>query len=69
MKGKAWQELKSLSNVELEAKLRDLEEELFRLKFKHASTPIKNPLQIKNIKRTIAKVKTLLNEKSKTAVA
>lgn len=66
MKGKVWQELKSLSEVELEAKLRDTEEEMFRLRFKHASTPIKNPLIIRSLKRNIAKIKTLLREKVTT---
>ncbi|MBN1622294.1 MAG: 50S ribosomal protein L29 [Endomicrobiales bacterium] len=63
MKNKVWQEMRSLSKIELEAKLRDIEEELFRFKFKHSSTPIKNPLTIRITKRTIAKIKTLLKEK------
>jgi large subunit ribosomal protein L29 len=65
VKGKVWQEIKSLSQIELEAKLRDNEEELFRMKFRHASTPIKNPLKIRTAKRMIAKIKTLLNDKNK----
>ena len=64
MKAKQWQETKSLSNVELEAKLRASEEQLFRMKFRHASTPLKNALEIRKVRRMIAQFKTLLNEKA-----
>lgn len=63
MKAKVWQEMKSLSGVELQAKLRDAKEKLFRLKFRHSTTPVKNPLEIRIIKRNIAKIKTLLRNK------
>lgn len=62
MKQKVWQEIRSLSDTELRAKLRDTEEQLFRLKFRHASSPIKNPLEIRNLRRMIARLKTLLRE-------
>lgn len=62
MKQKVWQEIRSLSETELRAKLRDTEEQLFRLKFRHASSPIKNPLEIRNLRRMIARLKTLLRE-------
>ena len=62
MKGKTWQEFRNLSQIELEAKLRDAEEELFRLKFRHSSTPLKNPLQIRGKRRMVAQIKTLLLE-------
>lgn len=63
MKAKAWQEIKSLSATELEAKLRDSEEQLFRVKFRHASTPVKNALDIRTTRRMIARLKTLLRAK------
>ena len=63
MKGKIWQEMKNLSDVELETKLRETEEELFRLRFRHSSTPLKNPLLLRYLKRTVAKIKTLFKER------
>lgn len=67
MKEKQWQEIKSLSVVELEAKLRDAEEKIFRLKFRHSSTPLKNPLEIRNLRKDIARYRTLLKEKQSAA--
>ena len=66
MKGKVWQGIRNLSDVELDVKLRETEEELFRLKFRHSSTPVKNPLLLRNLKRTVAKIKTLLHERKTT---
>lgn len=63
MKNKAWVEFKNMSVVELESKLKENEDELFSLKFKHTSTPLKNPLIIRNLRRTVAKIKTLLEMK------
>ena len=67
MKAKVWQEIRSMSDNELELKLKDLQEELFHLEFRHLSVPLKNPLQIRVLKRTVAKVKTLLKEKASLA--
>ena len=64
MKAKQWQEMKGFTVVELESKLRAAEEQQFRLTFKHASTPLKNGLQIRTLRRTIAQFKTLLQERS-----
>ena len=62
MKAKAWQEMRNLTEVELEAKLRDLEDKLFKMKFRHATTPIKNALDIRTMRRSIARLKTLQQE-------
>lgn len=68
MKAKVWQETKSLSPIELETKLRDLNEELFRMKFRHASAPLKNGIQIRNTRRMIARIKTLLQQQKTSEV-
>jgi large subunit ribosomal protein L29 len=68
MKAKIWQETTNLSEVELQAKLRDAEDKMFRLKFKHASTPLKNPLEIRELRKNIARFKTLLQAKAQAAV-
>jgi large subunit ribosomal protein L29 len=63
VKAKQWQEIRSMSEVELEAKLRAAEEQIFRMKFRHATTPLKNGLEIRKIRRSIAQYKTLLWQK------
>jgi large subunit ribosomal protein L29 len=67
MKAKTWQEIKSLSAPELEAKLCAAQEQLFRMRFRHASTPVKNPLEIRFLRRSIARFKTLLHQKQAEA--
>jgi large subunit ribosomal protein L29 len=63
MKAKQWQEIRQMTQVEMEAKLRAAEEEIFRMKFKHATTPLKDGLKIRKIRRSIAQFKTLLKER------
>ena len=57
-------ELKKLSAEELENKLGELKEELFNLRFQHAINQLENPHKIADVKKDIARVKTLLNEKN-----
>ena len=68
MKAKQWQEVRQMTKVEMDAKLRVDEEEIFRLKFKHYTTPLKDGLKIRKLRRSIAQLKTLLNEREKEAV-
>ena len=56
-------EIRSLSIDELNAKVKALNEELFNLRFSHATRNLANPLAIRNVRRDIAKVKTVLREK------
>ena len=65
MKQKTWLEIKSMSNTELVAKLKDLEDKFYKLKFRNSTAPVKNPLEIREIRRTIARIKTLLAEQQK----
>jgi len=64
MKTKVWQEIKNLTDAELQLKLRENDEKLFRLKFKHATTPMKNGLEIRTLRRMIARLKTLMKEQA-----
>ena len=57
-------EFKKLSAEELEKKLKELKEELFNLRFQHAINQLENPHKIADVKKDIARVKTLLNEKN-----
>lgn len=56
-------EIKALSIEELNAKVKELNTELFNLRFSHATRNLANPLAIRNVRREIAKVKTVLREK------
>ena len=58
------EELKKMSAEELTAKLNELKEELFNLRFQHAINQLENPHKIADVKKDIARVKTLLNEKN-----
>ena len=56
-------EIKYLSVAELNAKLKELNSELFNLRFSHATRSLANPMAIHNIKKDIARVKTVIREK------
>ena len=56
-------EIKELSVEELEDKILHLSEELFNLRFQHATGQLENPMRLRETKRDIAKVKTVLREK------
>ncbi|CAN5410261.1 hypothetical protein BH09BAC3_BH09BAC3_04840 [soil metagenome] len=59
-------EIKNLSVVELQEKLGSEKEALRKLKFAHQVSAIENPMKIKETRRVIAKINTLLHEKSNT---
>lgn len=56
-------EIRAMSAQELEAKLADLKQELFNLRFQHATNQLDNPVRIALVKKDIARVKTVLREK------
>ena len=58
------EELKKMSADELNAKLNELKEELFTLRFQHAINQLDNPQKIVDVKRNIARVMTVLSEKN-----
>jgi large subunit ribosomal protein L29 len=57
-------EVKELSIDELNEKLVSFQKELSDLKMTHAISPIENPMQIKNLRRTIARINTELTARS-----
>ena len=57
-------EIRKMSVTELEAKLVDLKDELFKLRFQHAINQLDNPHKIADVKKDIARVMTVLSEKN-----
>ncbi|MBQ3183170.1 MAG: 50S ribosomal protein L29 [Clostridia bacterium] len=57
-------ELREMSAEALAKKLDELKQELFNLRFQHAINQLDNPHKIADVKRDIARVMTLLNEKN-----
>ena len=58
-------EIRALSDKELVEKLDELKSELFNLRFQHAINQLDNPVRIKEVKRDIARCKTILRQKDK----
>jgi len=53
-----------MSLEDLESKLNELTEERFRLRFRSATESIENPMRFRAIRRDIARIRTILKEKS-----
>ncbi len=62
-------EIRELSVEEIAKKIDGMEEELFNLRFQAKMGQLSNPLQLRLVRRDIARAKTILNEKSATAQA
>lgn len=56
-------ELRDLSNDELEGQIKNLKEQLFRVRFQLATSQLENPMRIRQIKKDIARVHTILRER------
>ncbi len=57
--------LRELSTAELEQKLAGLVDERFRLAFRRATEAITNPLQFRTMRRDIARIQTILRERTR----
>jgi large subunit ribosomal protein L29 len=57
-------ELRTLTRDELEQRLREARQELFNLKFQHGTGQLANPLRIREVRKDIARLVTLLHEGS-----
>ena len=55
--------IKEMSSPELEKELSELKTELFKLRFSHATHGLDNPLKIKEVRRDIARIKTVLRKR------
>ena len=55
-------EIRDMSAGELNQKIASLKEELFNLRFQLATGQLENPMRIKEVKKTIARIKTVQRE-------
>ena len=62
-------EIRNMTSSDLEKELVELKSELFKLRFQLATNGLDNPMKIKNTKKDIAKIKTILKERELTKSA
>ena len=55
--------IKEMSSPELEKELSELKNELFKLRFSLATNGLENPMKIKEVKKDIARINTILTER------
>ncbi|MBR0576296.1 50S ribosomal protein L29 [Proteiniclasticum sp. BAD-10] len=68
MKARELKNLRAGSSEDLAAKLHDLKEELFNLRFQLATGQLENPMRIKEVRKSIAQIKTIIREEEIKAV-
>ena len=56
-------QIRDLSHDEQILKLKSLKEELFNLRFQHATGQLDNPMRIRDLKRSIAQINTIIRER------
>lgn len=56
-------ELRDLTDAELGKKLTDSKDELFKLRFQMATGQLDNPMKLQEVRRKIARVKTIIRER------
>ena len=57
------EEMREWDNTEIEARLRELREEQFKLRFAGSTMELENPRMLRNIRRDIARLKTIMRER------
>ena len=58
------QEVRELADAELATKARELNDELFHLRLRRATSQLANPMKVRQVKRDLARVKTVLRQRS-----
>lgn len=61
------EDIREWDNTEIEARLAELREEQFKLRFAGATMELENPRMLRNIRRDIARMKTILRERELAA--
>ena len=58
-----------MNPTDIETRILELEEERFRLRFRGATEPLEDPLQLRAIRKNIARLQTVLRERKLAATA
>ncbi len=58
-------EIRNLSDVELETRTRELEEELFLLQLRRSTSQLENPMKMRAVRRDLARCRTIQRERVK----
>ena len=56
-------EIRDMSNEELNKEVVSLKEELFNIRFQQATGQLENPARMREVKKTIARIKTVITER------
>lgn len=56
-------EIREMTHEELNKELRELKSELFKLRFQLATNQLENPMRLREVRKSIARVKTIMREK------
>jgi large subunit ribosomal protein L29 len=56
-------EVRDLEDVDIHARIEEAQEELFRLRFRSATQVLENPMLVRQLRRDIARMKTILRER------
>ncbi|MDR1028611.1 MAG: 50S ribosomal protein L29 [Clostridiales Family XIII bacterium] len=57
------EKIREMTEAELNSELRKMKNELFNLRFQHVTGQLENPIKMRDVKRDIARVKTVMREK------
>ena len=60
-------ELRDLSDVELDTRTRELEEELFLLQLRRSTSQLENPMKVREVRRDLARCRTIYRERTKAS--
>ena len=58
------EEIRALDDTEITQELEDGHRELFNLRFRHASRQLEDPNQLRSMRKTIARIKTIIRERN-----
>ena len=61
--------MRDMTEIELNTELSKMKKELFNLGFQHATGQLENPLKMRELKKDIARVKTIIREKELASAA
>ncbi|MDD5979596.1 MAG: 50S ribosomal protein L29 [bacterium] len=59
------EELRKLTTEELQSKIKDSKEELFNLRFQQATGNLEKPVRLRELRREVARMKTIIREREK----